>query len=93
MMLKFSNCLLYDNSDTEDTLVLDEEDLGFLENDVIALEEQKGEVESDPVKVVIEPLKECNYYQPFPNKTDDHSNNLTQSLPETISFAWKKKLC
>ena len=83
--------LLCDNSDTEEALVLDEEDLGFLENDVIAVEEQKGDVESDPVEVVIEPPKECNYYQPFLDKTDDHSTNPTQSIPETISFEWKKK--
>ena len=33
--------LVCDNSDTEDALVLNEEDIGFLENDMTVIEEQK----------------------------------------------------
>ena len=68
-----------------------EEDIGFLENDMTAIEEQKGGLESDPVEVIIEPPKEAKYYQPCSSKSNEHSALPTSSIPENLSFVWKKE--
>ena len=81
--------LVCDNSDTEDALVLDEEDIGFLESHITAVEERKDGVESDPVEVIIELPKEANCQSCY-NKSSDHPAMPTSSLPENLSFVWKK---
>ena len=52
---KIQNLLFCDNSDTEDTLQLDEENLGFLENDVDHIAHNVHAADLEPLEVVIEP--------------------------------------
>ena len=43
-----------DNSDTEDALIADDEDIGFLESDIEQLEKNKDSPADSPVEVIIE---------------------------------------
>ena len=78
---KVSQIFFCDESDTEDALILDQEDLSFLKNDVEILEESP----LNQIKVTIEPPE--NFAADTKECSAEGSCNSTNN--ETV-FRWKK---
>lgn len=82
--LEVNQVLFADNSDDEEGLVLDDEDLQFLEQDVEGMQET-SEI-SDTLEVTIEPPQENH-------QLDVNQNSETNSeKAEEVNFIWKKPL-
>ena len=87
--------LFCDNSDTEDGLELDNEDLQFLEQDVEQIEQNPDIGQSNP-EVIIEPALDPSVSAGFSQNQTLDSNHTTstvtsQPMPnEDICFKWKK---
>ena len=87
--------LFCDNSDTEDGLELDNEDLQFLEQDVEQIEQNPDIGQSNP-EVIIEPALDPSVSAGFSQNQTLDSNHRTstvtsQPMPnEDICFKWKK---
>ena len=90
---KIQNLLFCDNSDTEDTLQLDEENLGFLENDVDHIAHNVHTADLEPLDVVIEPP--IQYSTSSSSAASDLQINeqnlyVNAKLSEEIKYWWKK---
>ena len=85
--------LFCDNSNTEDALPLDEEDLEFLENDVDAIEQAAdGVIETEAIEVVINPPSTS--FDPLQNQNFaecSNSSSSVSSLIRDVKFSWNKE--
>ena len=73
--------LLVDNSNSEEGITLDEEDLGFLKKDVECIEKENA---GDVVEITIEPK------QPASSKADGPQDQLNEDVrPSTSSLEFK----
>ena len=90
---KIQNLLFCDNSDTEDTLQLDEEDLGFLENDVDHIAHNVHAADLEPLEVVIEPpIQYSTFSSSAASDLQTNEQNLCAfaKLSKKIKYRWKK---
>ena len=85
--------LFCDNSDTEDALPLDEEDLEFLENDVDAIEQAAdGVTETEAIEVVIDPPSASSDPLQSQNFAEcSNSSSSVSSLIRDVKFSWNKE--
>ena len=93
MVIKFKNLLFCDNSDTEDTLQLDKEDLGFLENDVDHIAHNVHAADLEPLEVVIEPpIQNSTSSSSAASDLQTNEQNLCvyAKLSKEIKYRWKK---
>ena len=90
---KIQNLLFCNNSDAEDTLKLDEEDLGFLENDIDHIAHNVHAADSKPLEVVIEPpIQYSTFSSSAASDLQKNEQNLyvNAKLSKEIKCKWKK---
>ena len=94
---KVSQILFCDESDTEDALILDQEDLSFLKNDIEVLEEsplEQIEVTIEPPENFAADTKECSVEESCNsthNETVFHWKKISVSKQKSIAAKYKLK--
>ena len=95
MILKFIKYCFCDNSDTEDALIADGEDITLLESDIEQLEKNKGSPADSPVEVIIEhpgtshqQASKLTSAEGQPASTINHPQLQSNFSPVTLK--WKK---
>ena len=79
------NCILFCNdSDTEDALVLDDEDIDFIENDVA---EMKANSNTEDISVIIDPFIDAMI--PVDDIGESSGVHIPQSSEVPTRFTWK----
>ena len=90
---KIQNLLFCNNSDAEDTLKLDKEDLGFLENDVDHIAHNVHAADLEPLEVVIEPpiqYSTSSSSAASDLQTNEQNMYVNAKLSKEIKCKWKK---
>ena len=90
---KIQNLLFCDNGDTEDTLQLDKENLGFLENNVDHIAHNVHAADLEPLEVVIEtPTQYSTSSSSTASDLQTNEQNLyvNAKLSKEIKYRWKK---
>ena len=90
---KIQNLLFCDNGDTEDTLQLDKENLGFLENNVDHIAHNVHAADLEPLEVVIEPPTQYSTSSSSAAsdlQTNEQNLYVNAKLSKEIKYRWKK---
>lgn len=81
--------LFCDNSDTEDALTLDDEDVGFLEEDCVVADTQVTH-DQDTLEVTIDPPNLTPEVENLDTDSTTTSSNSTSPPLENLNLTWKK---
>ena len=86
---KIQYLLFCDNSDTEDAIELDEEDIGFLKKDLDHIAENVKVANFEPVEVVIDPpIQSSNANTSTASSLQ--ANEQKSMSSEEVKYRWKK---
>ena len=81
---KINRILVYDDSDTEDALVLDDEDIDFIEDDVAEMEANSN---TEDISVIIDPPIDAMI--PVDDVGESSGDHIPQSSEVPTRFTWK----